>query len=147
MICTITCHHCGEEVPQNPRIKNQKYCPAKECQECRRLSWKREQYNENKRYREKSRVRGEKWREDYPGNKYQKDYRDAHPEYVNRNREQQRIRNKKRQKEQVTMIVKTDSLLLQPREDGAYTLSKIKKNMIVKRNALMRQSSNNGDKR
>jgi hypothetical protein len=42
------------------------------------------------------------------------------------------------------MIVKTDALLLQPREDGAYMLSKVKKEMIVNRNALSLQSSIDG---
>jgi hypothetical protein len=35
-------------------------------------------------------------------------------------------------------------LLLQPREDGAYMLSKVKKEMIVNRNALSLQSSIDG---
>ena len=61
-----------------------------------------------------------------------------------RNRELQRKRNKKRQKDHSTIIVKTDALLLQPREDGVYTLSKIKKNMIVNRNALSLKSSIDG---
>ena len=61
-----------------------------------------------------------------------------------RNRELQRKRNKIRRKGQSTVIVKTDALLLQPREDGVYTLSKIKKNMIVNRNALSLQPSIDG---
>jgi len=60
------------------------------------------------------------------------------------NRELQRERNKKRQKNQSTMIVKTHAIVLQPREDGVYTLSKVKKNMIVNRNALSLQPSIDG---
>ena len=84
------------------------------------------------------------WRKKYPADQYQRDYREAHPEYVKRNREQQKERNNKRQKDQATVIVKTYALLLQPREDGAYTLSKVKKNMIVNRNTLSLQPSIDG---
>ena len=61
-----------------------------------------------------------------------------------RNRDLQKERNRKRQKDHSTMIVNTDSLLFQPREDGIYTLSRIKKNMIVNRNALSLQPSIDG---
>jgi len=37
-----------------------------------------------------------------------------------------------------------DTLLLQPRDDGAYMLAKVKKEMIVNRNALSLQPSIDG---
>jgi hypothetical protein len=37
------------------------------------------------------------------------------------------------------MIVKTDALVFQPQDDGVYMLSKVKKNIIVNRNALTPQ--------
>jgi len=57
------------------------------------------------------------------------------------NRDLQKERYRKRQNDRSTMIVNTDSLLFQPRENGVYTLSRIKKNMIVNRNALSLQPS------
>ena len=107
-------------------------------------TWKKGRYKKNKHYREKSHAAQKVWRKKYPSYQYQSDYRHAHPEYVKRNRELQRERNKKRQRERVSMIVKTDALVLQPREDGAYLLSKVKKNMIVNRNALSLQPSIDG---
>ena len=86
----------------------------------------------------------EEWRKKYPADQYQRDYRESHPEYVQRNRELQRSRNNKYQKAPVPVIVKTDTLLLQPRDDGAYMLSKVKKEMIVNRNALSLQPSIDG---
>ena len=100
-------------------------------------TWKKQQYKKNKKYLKKSQSDQKVWRKKYPADEYQRDYRKAHPEYVIRNRELQRKRNEKRRKDQSTMIVKTYALLLQPREDGVYTLLKVKKNMIVNRNALM----------
>jgi hypothetical protein len=107
-------------------------------------TWKKQQYKKNKKYLKKSQSDQKVWRKKYPADEYQRDYRKAHPEYVIRNRELQRKRNEKRRKDQSTMIVKTYALLLQPREDGVYTLLKVKKNMIVNRNALSLQPSIDG---
>ena len=107
-------------------------------------TWKERQYKKNREYQKKSQASQKVWRKKFRADQYQRDYRETHPEYVMRNRELQRGRNKKRKKEQSSMIVKTDALLLQPREDGAYTLTKIKKNMIVNRNALSIRPSIDG---
>ncbi len=106
--------------------------------------WKQRQYKKNQFYRKKCKESHKDWRKRYPSDRYQKEYREKHPMYVNRNRELQRERNKKRKKEPVSMIVKTDALVLQPRDDGAYELSKVKKNMIVNRNALSLKPSIDG---
>ena len=45
-----------------------------------------------------------------PGHAYQEAYREKHPEYDQRNREQQRNRNKGRSKEVGSMIVNTDPI-------------------------------------
>ena len=144
MISTFICRHCGRRCRCNPRIKNQKYCSNEECQKARKRTWKKGQYKKNKSYKEKSQTAQKVWRKNYPADQYQSEYRTAHPEYVKRNRELQGERNKNRQREQASMIVKTDALLLQPREDGAYMLSKVKKSMIVNRNALSLQPSVDG---
>ena len=144
MILTFTCQYCGKLVPHNPRIKNQKYCCAKECQQARMRRWKNRQYKKSSKYHKRS-LDGQKvWRSKYPSYQYQWDYRKTHPEYVMRNRDLQRERNRKRQRDHSTMIVKTHALLLQPMEDGVYTLSKIKINLIVNRNPLSLQPSIDG---
>jgi len=84
-------------------------------------------------------ARNKRWRVTCPAHAYQKEYRDAHPEYVKRNRELQRERNKKRQNAPVPMIVKTDALSLQPRYDGSYMAFKIKNGKIVKTDTLLLQ--------
>jgi endogenous inhibitor of DNA gyrase (YacG/DUF329 family) len=144
MISKITCLHCGKQVPRNPRLKNQKYCCERECQQSRMRTWKNRQYKKKSKYHKRSLASQKVWRSKYPAYKYQRDYRKTHPEYVIRNRDLQRERNKKRQKNHSTMIVNTDSLLFQPKENGVYMLSRIKKNMIVNRNALSLQPSIDG---
>jgi ribosome-binding protein aMBF1 (putative translation factor) len=142
---TFTCLHCGRVVSQNPRIKKkQQFCSQKECQQYRMRTWKKSKYKESNKYRKKTKEHQKQWRKSYPADQYQREYRETHPEYVNRNREQQGRRNKSRKTDPVSLIVKTDALLLQPREDGAYMLSKIKKKLIVNRNALSLQPSVDG---
>jgi len=144
MIPTITCRHCCKSVLRNPRLKNQKYCPEKECQRARMRTWKGRQYKNNRKYQERTHSEQKVWRRNYPADQYQRDYRKTHPEYVMQNRILQRERNRNRLKAHSTMIVKTYALLLQPGEHGEYTLSRVKKNMIVNRNALSLQPSTDG---
>jgi hypothetical protein len=59
---------------------------------------------------------------------------------VKENRERQRERNLRNNQGPVRAIVKADTLLIQPRDDGAYNLIRVKKNIIVNRNTLSIQS-------
>jgi len=125
MISTFICQHCERTCQCNPRIKNQKYCFRKECQNARK------RLHDNRtttlpKGKSLQQARNKRWRETYPAHAYQKEYRDAHPEYVKRNRELQRERNKKRQNAPAPMIVKTDALSLQSRFDGSYMAFKVK---------------------
>jgi len=102
------------------------------------------QYKKNNRYREKCLERQKIWRKNYPADQYQKEYRKKHSGYTSRNRKLQKGRNKKRQKEYATMVIKPKAIVMQPGENGTYLLSKVKKNMIVNRNALSLQPSIDG---
>ena len=128
MTPTITCLQCGAIVPRNPRVKKkQKYCSGIECQKLRRISWKKKAYAKDKSYRRKHLDTQATWRDQRPAHEYQKQYRASHPEYVKRNRELQRTRNKKRQGAQEPMIVNGNSLSLQPSGDMTYALIQVKK--------------------
>lgn len=135
---TFTCHHCGKVLPRNPRIKEQNYCSSLACQNARkRLFDKRA--SPSSKFKMLQQRRNKRWRDAYPVHEYQRCYRDAHPEYVKRNRELQQERNKKRQQEPGQKIVKTDALLLHPLLDGVYMGFKVKKGKIVKTDTLMLQ--------
>lgn len=137
MTRTFTCQHCGKPSRLNPHLKGkQKYCSDKECQNARINDWKKRQYANSPDYRAKNNDKLKVWRKAYPADQYQKKYRDKHPEYEDRNRELQRVRNKRRISTMISTIIKPSSLILQLQEDGGYVLSKVKKNVIVKRNAL-----------
>jgi len=135
---TFTCAHCGKSFPRNPRSKKQKYCSALSCQNARkRKSDKKTTVTRKGKLLHKK--RNKRWRDTFPAHEYQREYRKGHPEYVKRNRELQRKRNKMRKKDLSSMIVKTDALLLQPLRNGAYMGFKIKKEKIVKTDAFMLQ--------
>ncbi len=135
---TFTCYHCGKILPRNPRIKKQKYCSSLACQNARKRLFDR-RASPSSKCKLLQQKRNKRWRDAYPAHEYQGFYRDAHPEYVKRNVELQRERNKKRQKEPGQMIVKTDTLLLQPLQDGVYMGFKVKKGKIVKTDTLLLQ--------
>ena len=142
---TFTCQHCGRTATGNHRLKKkQKYCSTKACQQARIRIWKNKQYKQSKKFKKKSSSAQEAWRKKRPAHAYQREYRTTHPDYVDRNRQQQRVRNKKRKNEPISLVVKTNALVLQPRDDGAYIFSKVKKELIVNRNALSLQPSIDG---
>ena len=135
---TYTCLGCGKTLPRNPRLKKQKYCSALSCQNARKRSFDKRVYS-GSRGKLLQQNRNKRWRDRYPAHVYQKQYRQTHPGYVKCNCDLQNKRNKKRQKELGSMIVKTDTLLLQPLSDGVYAGFKVKSGKIVKTDTLMLQ--------
>ena len=134
----FTCRHCGKTLPRNPRLKKQRYCSSPICQNARkRLHDKKIGRTVKGKLLQKA--RNKRWRDKAPAHFYQGQYRKNHPDYADRNREQQKLRNKRRQKDAGSMIVKTDALLLQPRHDGAYMAFKVKRQKIVKTDTLLLQ--------
>ena len=138
MTPSITCQHCGKTLPRNPRIKKQKFCSSLTCQNARKRLFDKRTWPTPKG-KVLRQTCNKRWRDSRPAHEYQKVYRETHPEYVIRNRELQRERNKKRQKASAPMIVKTDALLLQPMRDGLYAAFKIKSRKIVKMDTLLIQ--------
>ena len=137
MRSTFICLHCRGEFLRHPSVKNQKYCNGKECRRASRRAWKKKNRAANYTYRQACQNHQKRWRKSRPAHEYQKEYRKNHPEYERRNRELQLERNKKRQNRQAAMIVKRNTLSVQPSGDGTYALMQVKDGKIVKRNTLM----------
>lgn len=139
MPCTFTCRHCGKVTTSNPRFKKkQKYCSLEGCQNARKRAFDKK-VDPTPKGRMLRKQRNKRWREKSPAHVYQRSYRNLHSEYVFSNRQKQKKRNKKRQMESPSMIVKTDALFLQPLYDGLYAGFKVKKGKIVKTDAFMLQ--------
>ena len=137
MISTFICLHCRGTFLCNPRVKDQKYCNAKECRKASRCAWKNKSYKTNESYRQKCLNYQKTWRKNRPVHEYQKEYRKSHPDYERRNRKLQLERNKNRQKEQDPMIVNRNTLSPQPGVGGTYALMQVKGGKIVNRNTFM----------
>ena len=139
MISTFVCQHCGCTCRCNPRIKNQKYCFSRACQNARRNLTNKTRARKSSGSRSLRQARNKRWRDTFPAHEYQKEYREKHPDYVQRNRELQKERNKSRKKNPAPMIVKTYALSPQPLQDGVYAGFEVKSRKIVKTYALMAQ--------
>ncbi len=90
----IRCFCCRRLVPANPRVKNQKYCGSKECQAQQRKLWQKEKLATDEDYRQNCRDVQRHWRKRNRG--YWSKWRRKNPNYVERNRAQQSVRNKRR---------------------------------------------------
>ncbi len=88
------CCHCGDFFTPSPRHKNQVYCMKSACRHARKAAWKRNKMQTDPDYRYGHKLTNQKWAKRHPG--YWKDYRNRHPEYVERNRILQAVRNRRR---------------------------------------------------
>lgn len=106
------CRHCKQWCKKNYRIKgNQYYCGDRQCQQARKNLWESEKLRNDPSYRLKRKTSKKAWYKNYPGDQYQTNYREEHPDYVSDNREKQSTRNENRtKKSSASKIVKTDGL-------------------------------------
>ena len=152
MLKTIICKNCGKRVPANIRLKGtQKYCGKPDCQRARKTAWQRAKKAKDADYRSRQKQCAKNWRKNKPAHKYQDQYRQNHPGYVAKNREQQRIRNQKcRDQAGQQKIVKMDQLQNQPEKTMDYIMTQYKMDAskkIVKMDTLFVQlTAFQGDK-
>ena len=141
----LKCNHCGRIFKSNPRIKiDQWYCNLPGCQQARKNAWRRAKNSLDEGYREKRHVSNKRWRKHHSAHRYQRKYRETHPEYVATNREQQQKRNTRRKDlHGSAMIVKSDALSSERLiNTGLYSISPCKVNSegkIVKSDAIIVQ--------
>lgn len=88
---TFRCSCCRQILPRNPRVKNQQYCGAAECQKARKAKWQREKMNTDSDYRADQRESQRLWQQNNPD--YWREYRRNHQEYREHNRQMQRVRD------------------------------------------------------
>jgi len=105
---TFRCACCKRIRPKNPRVKNQKYCGTKACQQARKNKWQRKKLQTDSDYRTDKREMQQSWRARNSG--YWKRYRDKNPDYCERNCRLQRERDKKHCPDAVTPASDTGNL-------------------------------------
>jgi hypothetical protein len=138
------CKGCGRQKPINPKLKGtQEFCGDHACQKARKAAWQMKKMTSDPDYYSAQKECMENWRKSRPLDKYQSLYRRRHPEYVQRNRESQKIRNQKREQDRIPeLIVKMDALT--NANSSVYLLTFLEKDIvkkIVKMDAFMSELS------
>ena len=146
---TVECLNCKKTVPANVRLKGeQNYCGCKDCQNKKKRIWYRNKIATDPEYAKRQKECKKRWRNTKPNHQYMAQYRQTHPDYVKKNREQQRERNKKLREKQNKLpspekpekIVKIDALdtsCEKPRIYEMKILTPERSEKIVKIDALL----------
>lgn len=112
------CAACGAVFEPRPQRLRQTFCPAAPCQRERRRRWQRERLRSDPAYRENQERAQQAWLDQNAG--YWRQYREAHPEYVERNRHLQRERDSSRR---LRVLAKMDACRREtPMASGTYRL-------------------------
>ncbi len=85
------CVACGQEFRPSPQVPQQCFCSAKECQRERRRRWQRDKMRSDPDYQDNQKRAQHAWNKRNPD--YWRKYREAHPEYAQRNQTMQHERN------------------------------------------------------
>ena len=88
------CRYCQQDFQPSKFQPRQAVCGGAECQRKRRANYHREKIAADPEYREVCRDSRRKWRASHPD--YWKEYRGNHPAAVERNRQRQKLRDRKR---------------------------------------------------
>jgi hypothetical protein len=90
----LRCRYCQKVFQPSAYHPRQTVCSQPPCQRRRRREYHRQKIASDPVYRQVCLESPQKWREAHPG--YWKQYRQDHPQKVERNRRQQRLRDQKR---------------------------------------------------
>lgn len=105
------CVHCHQTffLTRNPA---QQYCAARCCQNARKRVWRKQARLKDPTYDENQRRVNGMWRRRQTD--YWRRYRESHPNYMQRNREQQKLRDRRRAQESMlsnaSHLAKSDAL-------------------------------------
>jgi hypothetical protein len=131
------CKHCRQIflITRNPE---QHYCSKPDCQRARKNQWRKNTRHKDPDYRSNQNRSNQGWQERHPD--YWKQYRASHQQYVQRNREKQRVRDRSAKiqaQAQVVHLAKSDALLPKnPIRSGSYCLIPVVANNLAKSDAL-----------
>jgi hypothetical protein len=130
------CQHCHRTFPRHRHLPNQTFCLRKPCQNARKNKWRKEKLASDVDYKANQWDAQKRWREKNSG--YSRSYRENHPGYVEANRSGQKIRNMRRKPPgaEPPLIAKSDAShgknSLNP---GLYIIQRVKADGIAKSDA------------
>lgn len=88
------CACCGRQLLSDPRVKDQRYCGRKKCQQARKNKWQRQKMLTDSDYRANKIESQQQWRQKNKG--YSKRYRKKNLLYAAKNRKLQKGRDLRR---------------------------------------------------
>jgi hypothetical protein len=106
------CPYCHKSFIASRCQPSQTVCGQVECQRRRRSNYRRKKVASDPKYREACRQSARQWRKEHPD--YWKQYRHAHPESIERNRQQQKSRDCKQRLKTLANNIPASSLKLCP---------------------------------
>lgn len=124
---TKRCLSCGKSFHPQPQTPTQAYCSNPECQRARRRKSQQNRRKSENLYQEHNQANRD-WAAKNPG--YSKQYRSEHPEYVIRNRAQQKQRNQKHRQDEISSEAVSTQFCAIP--SGRYKLTPITPDGIAK---------------
>jgi hypothetical protein len=120
-MATMHCASCAKSFQPHPQTPKQTYCSTPQCQSARRRQWQRDKLQTDADYRANQVSAQRAWLARNPD--IWREYREAHPEYTERNRAAQIQRNAKARSRK---IAKMDMPRLSPHlPSGMYRLTLI----------------------
>lgn len=134
----IRCAHCACLIHPDPRVKNQRYCGAKDCQRARKGLWQKDKLARDPDYKQNQQDSQKRWNDRNP--EYWKNYRRLHPEYADRNRRQQRDRDSTRSRRgslakmdasQALSIVKEGTYYLTPASSDLAKMDALAQKVLI----------------
>lgn len=125
------CTACGRQFQPRPQSQNQAYCTEDECQRARKRLWQRAKRKSDPDYLANQAQAQRAWCRRNP--EYWQNYRETHPDYVARNRENQRRRAKN---QEPPTIAKMDAPTNPPTlHSGLYRLTSMDASSFAKMDA------------
>lgn len=124
------CAACGQLFRPRPQTPSQTYCPAHDCQRERRRHWQQAKLHHDPDYHDNQARAQQAWSQRNPD--YWRQYRNAHPTYVERNREMQRERNRRRRDLSIAKMDASTAALASRLASGIYCLMPVKASGIAK---------------
>jgi len=129
---SMRCAACGLEFRPRRQVPEQRYCSSAVCQRERRRRWQAARLGSDADYRANQRAAQRAWSERHP--EYWRTYRQAHPQYVERNRGLQRERDRA-QGPQGELAKMDASTLAWPLPSGTYRLQAVGPGELAKMDA------------
>jgi len=129
------CASCGASFRPCPQVPKQRFCSQLDCQRERRRRWKRRKRQSDADYRDNQARAQRAWSERHQ--EYWREYRRGHPQYTERNRQQQRVRNARRGAPGNSGVIAKRNVwgALDGEFSGTYVLTPVAQEPIAKRNA------------